>query len=255
MSIKQTITTGLEKKDILLMTHIVLGFPSFEENKKVISAMVKAGVELIEMQIPYSEPSADGPVIVAANQESLKKGTKVAQCFAFAEEVTKAHPETAFLFMTYYNIVYKAGERSFIERAKSVGIQGFIIPDLPVEESATVLGSCQDLGLDNIFIYTPTNENNRLDEIAKKAHSFIYAVGRRGITGQKTDFDVTLADTIAHYKDHTDLPLALGFGVKAKADIDFLTGKAEIAVIGTKLIEVHQEQGADGVYQFLSQLR
>ena len=152
MSFATKIATELKTKDILLMTHIVLGYPSLEENKKVITAMCEAGVEFIELQIPFSEPSADGPVIVAANQESLKKGTKVSECFAFAAEVASQFPETSFLFMTYYNILFKRGEREFISQAAQVGIKGLIIPDLPVEEADPVLTACEEFGLENIFI-------------------------------------------------------------------------------------------------------
>ncbi|MDX2469372.1 MAG: tryptophan synthase subunit alpha [SAR324 cluster bacterium] len=255
MSFASKIAIERQSKDILLMTHIVLGYPSLQENKKVIKAMCNAGVEFIELQIPYSEPSADGPVIVQANQESLKSGTKVSECFEFAAEVSKLYPKTSFLFMTYYNILFKRGEREFIKQASEVGIQGLIIPDLPVEESEPVMAACAEFGLENIFIYTPTNHDARLDLIAAKAQGFIYAVGRRGITGQKTDFDQGLADCIVRYKKHTSLALALGFGVKTKEDIHFLKGQADIAVIGTKLIELHQDQGASGVYDFLISIR
>jgi len=118
------------QKNILLMTHIVLGYPSFAVNRQVIAAMVKNGVDLIEMQIPFSEPMADGPVIVKANQDALAAGATVADCLDFAAEMTKKHA-IPFLFMTYYNIIFKYGEDAFFKKAKELGIQGFIVPDLP----------------------------------------------------------------------------------------------------------------------------
>ena len=114
MQLKANLQAALKRKDILLMTHIVLGYPSFEANREVMRQMVANGVDLIEMQIPFSEPMADGPVIIKANQDSLASGTTVRQCLAFAAEMVAAHP-IPLLFMTYYNILFKYGEEAFIK--------------------------------------------------------------------------------------------------------------------------------------------
>src|SRR5210317_1703114 len=131
--LEETIKNKLNKKKILLMTHLVLGYPSFEVNREVIRQMVENGVDLIEMQIPFSEPVADGPMILKANQESIAKGVKVKECLEFAKEIT-AEFHIPFLFMTYYNILFKYGVDEFINHAYVINIQGFIIPDLPLEE-------------------------------------------------------------------------------------------------------------------------
>ena len=133
MPLGNNLRQAMVQKNILLMTHIVLGYPSFAVNRQVIAAMVKNGVDLIEMQIPFSEPMADGPVIVKANQDALAAGATVADCLDFAAEMTKKHA-IPFLFMTYYNIIFKYGEDAFFKKAKELGIQGFIVPDLPPEE-------------------------------------------------------------------------------------------------------------------------
>ena len=255
MSLEAKIREELKSKGILLMTHLVLGYPSFEENRRTIAAMAEAGVELIELQIPFSEPSADGPVIVKANAESLERGTRVSECLVFAKEIAAEFPQTCFLFMTYYNILFKAGESNFLDAAKSAGIQALIIPDLPVEEAESLIQGCRERGLSNILIFTPTHREDRLKELAAKAEGFIYSVGRKGITGQKTDFGQEMTAQIERYREATDLPLALGFGVSSKEDVDFLVGKVDIAVIGTKMIQVHRSSGAKGVGEFLSQLR
>ena len=243
------------ENEILLMTHLVLGYPSFEENRKVISQMAEAGVELIELQIPFSEPTADGPVILRANSQSLENQTKVTECLKFAEESCKTYPEVSFLFMTYYNIIFVFGEKKFLAKAKEIGIKGFIIPDLPPEEAGDWLSGCRGHSLDSVFIFTPTHSGERLKEIATAAQGFIYCVGRRGVTGKRTDFDDSLSGQISRYRNATNLPLALGFGVQEKADIDFLTGKVDIAVIGSKLIELHEKEGVKAVGDFLSSLR
>lgn len=243
------------QRPILLMTHLVLGYPSFEENLKAIEAMSEAGVELIELQIPFSEPSADGPVIVRANAASLERGTKVDRCFEFAAQVCAKFPQVNFLFMTYYNLVCARGEERFLAESKAAGIQGFILPDLPPEESEAWRAACKEAGLDNVLIMTPTSSPARLAKIGQESSGLVYSVGRKGVTGLKTDFGQEIEDQIARYRAATDLPLALGFGVKSKTDVDFLIGKVDIAVIGSKLIELHETEGAQALGPFLKSIR
>ncbi len=253
--LEKRIRQQLERKSIMLMTHLVLGFPSFDENLKMIAAMANAGVELIELQIPFSEPTADGPVILKANSQSLENGTKVKDCISFARRVCSSFPEISFLFMTYYNIVFAYGEHEFIAKAKEIGIAGFIIPDLPPEEAGDWLKECSRLDLNSIFIFTPTNTLQRLQSLSRVAGGFVYCVGRRGVTGSKTDFNISLENQIRKYRQATHLPLAMGFGVQEKSDVDFLTGKADIAVMGSKLINIHEKQGVKGIESFLNTIR
>jgi tryptophan synthase alpha chain len=237
------------------MTHLVLGYPSFEENRKLIAQMSEAGVEMIELQIPFSEPTSDGPVILKANDEALKRGTTVAQCFEFAQEVCAAYPDIIFLFMTYYNILYAHGVEKFVAKAKELGIQGLIVPDISPEEGEIYIQACQQQEIEPIFIFTPTNTRERLQFLANVCQGFVYCVGRRGVTGTKTDFTEEVQHHIKAYKNATDLPLALGFGIREKADVDFLKGKVDIAVIGTQVLRIHEEQGVDAVGTFLKTLR
>jgi tryptophan synthase alpha chain len=249
------IRTTRQERDILLMTHIVMGYPSFDENRNVIAAMLDAGVELTELQIPFSEPTADGPVIMQANDAALKHGVTVTQCLDFAAEMCAAYPQHAFLFMTYYNIIFMRGIETFVQHAHAIGIRGIIAPDAPPEEGQDYLRACQTHGVDPIFIFTPTHTAARLKELADVSRGFVYCVARRGVTGQKTDFSAGLDEQLALYQRATDLPLALGFGIREKADVDFLIGKVDIAVIGTQAIRIHEEQGAAAVGAFLRGLR
>ena len=253
--LEEIIRRHLRQKEILIMAHLVLGYPSFEENRKIVDAMSRSGVELIELQIPFSEPTADGPVILKANGKSLENGTKVHECFSFASEVSQAYPEVSFLFMTYYNIVFVHGEAEFIKKAKESGVKGFILPDLPPEEAKEWLKLCSEKQMNSIFIFTPTHTKQRLEEISQYANGFVYCIGRRGVTGTKTAFDANLTPQIEKYKQATDLPIALGFGIQEKSDIDFLYRKVDIAVIGSQLITVHEQLGAAGVEEFLKNLR
>lgn len=237
------------------MTHLVLGYPSFDDNYALIEKMNKAGVELVELQFPFSEPMADGPVIMRANHRALEKGVAIKGCFDFAKRVTGAFPEISFLIMTYYNILFAQGEEDFISRSKASDIKGFIIPDLPPEEGKNYISICRRENLDPVFIFTPTNKTERLKKLAQASSGFIYTVGRRGVTGPKTSFGRESEEVINRYRQATDLPLAMGFGLREKSDVDFLKGRVEIAVIGTKLLQVTDSGGVDAAQGFLTGLR
>lgn len=243
-----------QERPILLMTHIVLGYPSFEASRKIIAAMVEAGVDLIELQIPFSEPMADGPVILRANQEALAAGATVEQCFAFAREVTAAY-SIPFLFMTYCNLVYRPGVKAFARRAAQAGIRGVIVPDLPPEEGGDYLEAMASAELEPIFIFSPNTNPERMRMLAEHARGFIYCVARKGVTGAETTFSSDLVGYLDRCRAATSIPLALGFGVKDRRDVEFLTGKVDIAIVGTQTVRVVDELGVDAVGPFISGLR
>jgi tryptophan synthase alpha chain len=243
-----------ESGEILLMTHIVLGYPSFEASLRIVDAMVAAGVELMELQIPFSEPIADGPVILGANQQALARGATVEQCFALAREVTRRHP-IPFLFMSYYNPIFRRGVGRFVDEAARSGIEGMIVPDLPPEEAGEYLGAMQAQKLAPIFVFSPTTPDHRLAEIAGCARGFVYCVARKGVTGSRTEFSSELDAYLARCRAATSLPLALGFGVKSREDVDALRGKVEIAVVGSETLRVIDTAGIDAVGPFVRGLR
>ncbi len=243
----------LKEKEILLMTHIVLGYPTFEDSFKIIKAMVEGGVDLMELQIPFSEPIADGPVILKANQRSLAGGATVKQCLDFAQEITQAF-DIPFLFMSYYNILFKYGVDRFASEMAERRLKGAIVPDLPPEEGQDYLKAMDTHDLAPIYIFSPTTSDDRMNYIASFARGFVYCVARRGVTGADTTFSNQLDTYLARCRNATDLPLALGFGVKEKSDIDFLKGKADIAVIGTQTIRLVDEEGVGVVGEFIRSL-
>jgi tryptophan synthase alpha chain len=254
MQLESYIRNRLKDKDILLMTHIVLGYPSFKHCYEIVKTMAEAGTDLIELQVPFSEPIADGPVILRANQMALKGGTRIQSCLDFAQEVTKAF-HIPFLMMTYYNIVFRYGVKRFVSAMARIGIHGIIIPDLPPEEGHDYLETIQASRLSPIYIFSPTTSDSRMKYIATHAGGFIYCVARTGVTGAHTDFSDKLSTYLARCRKASHLPLAVGFGVKDKADIDFLRGKADIAVIGTQAIRIMEENGLQSVGDFVRNLR
>lgn len=243
-----------KKKDILLMTHIVLGYPSFEASIEVVDAMVEAGVDLIELQIPFSDPMADGPVILQANQRALAAGATVERCFAVAEELAGKHPSVPFLFMSYYNIAFKKGLSEFARATHQAGLRGAIVPDLPHEEGEEFLSLMKKQTLEPILLFSPNSSDSRMKEIAGYASGFIYCIARKGVTGAGTDFGV-LDGYLNRCQRATNLPLAVGFGVKDAGDVRALVGKVDIAVVGSQTIQVIDAEGVGAVGAFIRGLR
>lgn len=244
----------LKEKDILLMTHIVLGYPSFEDSYAIIDAMLTAGVDLMELQIPFSEPIADGPVILRTNQKALEKGVTVGACLDFIREITGEF-DIPFLIMSYYNILFKYGVERFVHEMAQRKLKGSIIPDLPPEEGHSYLAAMQANGLAPILIFAPTTSPERMQYIASLGRGFIYCVARKGVTGANTDFSAGLTSYLDRCRKATHLPLALGFGVTDKADFDYLKGKADIVVVGTQMIRIIEEKGIASVGGFIRDLQ
>jgi len=242
-----------QQKGMLLMTHIVLGYPSFDDSRRIVEAMIAAGVDLMELQIPFSEPMADGPVILHANQRALDAGATVDRCFELASKLTREF-DIPFLFMTYYNIAFVRGVEAFARDVKAAGLHGAIIPDLPHEEGSALFDAMTKEQLAPIFLFSPNTGAERMAEIAKRARGFVYCVARKGVTGAATEF-ASLDAYLTRCRKATALPLALGFGVKSKQDIDQLQGKIDIAVVGSETIRVVDTQGVAAVGPFIRSLR
>ncbi len=251
--IESYIKRRLKEKAILLMTHIVIGYPSIEESFRIVETMVGAGVDMMELQIPFSEPIADGPIILKANHRALSNGIKLETCLEFAKTVS-ANFDIPFLFMSYYNPIFRYGTDKFVSSMAKIGIHGSIIPDLPPEEGKDYIKAMNNHNLSPIFIFSPNTTDNRMKYIASFGKGFIYCVARRGVTGDITDFSQTLSLYLNRCRSATSLPLAVGFGVKEKEDIEFLKEKADIAVIGTQAIRIVKKEGLNALKKFIEGL-
>lgn len=243
----------LKSRKLLLMTHAVVGHPSLEQNWDMLAAMDKAGVDLVELQLPFSEPIADGPAFIRANQSALEHGTRWQQYF---DLMTRAAKEFSFpiLFMGYYNSVYTMGHQAFCNRLQQAGAKAYIIADLPVEHSAELDTYAKPAGLDHIQIVTPLNSDQRLKQIAQAGSGFLYCVARKGVTGSETGFNQELAAYMQRCRAVSNLPLAVGFGIKTPDQLTLLKGQADIAIIGTGCLEVWEQQGSAAFETYLKQL-
>ena len=177
----------------------------------------------------------------------------MSRCLDFAAECVRRF-DIPFLLMSYYNIVFRRGVDAFIDRMSELGLKGAIIPDLPPEEGHEYLSAMGRLDLDPIFIYSPNTTEDRLRYLAGHARGFVYCVARKGVTGAATEFSAELRDYLRRCRAATDLPLAVGFGVKDRRDVEFLRGKADIAVVGTQSIRVMDEKGVPGIRDFVGSL-
>lgn len=240
-------------RKILLMTHVVVGYPSLEENWKMLEAMSEADVDLVELQMPFSEPSADGPLFVKANQESLLKG----MCWDLYFDMMKRSKECfdfPLIMMGYYNTAYSMGFSNYCNNIKQNGGTGFIIPDLPIEEYGDLFNHSRQHKLDPIMLCTPTNTDERLRKICDNGSGFIYCVARKGVTGKNTDVNKSTENFLKRCRTYTDLPLALGFGLSKAEDLHRLHGKVEIAIVGSALLRTWEAEGEKGYRKHLMSL-
>jgi tryptophan synthase alpha chain len=256
-----TVTSGLEsylrkrlaKKSTLLMTHLVVGYPSLDANWAMLEAMDEAGVDLVELQMPFSEPIADGPAFVKANHEAIRAGTTWNAYFDLAARAA-ARCSFGIVFMGYYNSVFSMGAERFCARLSDAAMWGFILPDLPPEAGAELNALARGRALDPILIMTPTSSPARLAEIGRQASGFIYCAARTGVTGKKTDFSQGVAAFMERCRAASSLPLGLGFGIKTESDVREVRGLADIAIVGTAGLAAWEELGPDGYQRYLKKL-
>ncbi len=243
------------------MLHIVAGYPSLKESEDLAFLMAKLGADFIEIQIPFSDPVADGETIMKANEIALSGGIRVKDCFDLMQRLGERSrgisSKTKFLFMTYFNIVFRQGVKEFCRKASECGAYGLIIPDMPIDEEKNegYLAACKKYNLNAIQVVSPLTSKERLNIIADNASGFLYCVSRFGITGQSKNLNPKLKSYLRAVKKVTDLPLAVGFGLSEKEHLVAVWKEAEIAVMGSKIINLLNEGGKKAVEKFLREIK
>ena len=222
-----------------LMAHTVIGYPSLKKTYDIVLAMAEAGADIIELQIPFSDPLADGPTIMKACEQSLRNGTKVKDAFQVAKKLSEKI-KTPLLFMCYYNTVFKYGVENFCADASEVGITGLIVPDMPLDEEKQehFYEYARKYNLHTIRVISPASTDKRLKMNAEKASGFVYSTARQGITGARNNLDPTLNNYLNKVKKFFQIPLAVGFGISKKEHVEALVGHADIAIVGSALIDI-----------------
>ncbi len=247
-----------QENRIGLMTHVVIGYPDIKTTQNLVTLMEKAGVDFVELQIPFSDPLADGPTIMRASEKALENGTKVRDAFSLAKNLSKS-VAIPLLFMAYYNTVFKYGVEKFCLDAKSAGISGLIVPDMPIEEEETeqFMASCEKSDLLHIHVISPASNKERLKKNAKVAKGFIYFTARQGITDAKKSIDPRLAVYLKDLRKYFAVPIAVGFGISSKERVDVIRPYADVAIVGSGIIDIINESKGDlgKAESFITQLK
>lgn len=228
-----------EKNRLGLMMHVVVGYPTLHATVNVVKLMAEEGVDFVELQIPFSDPLADGPTIMKACEESLSNGTKVKDAFDVAQKLSK-EIFIPFLFMAYYNTVFKYGTEKFCRDAKRVGIAGIIVSDMPIEEEKceNFMYFCKKYSLKHIHVISPASTADRLMKNAKVANGFVYFTARQGITGAKETLDPNIVANLKKIRKYFSVPIAVGFGISKKEHLQALKPHVDIAVVGSAIIDL-----------------
>ena len=222
---------------------ITCGDPDLETTKKAVLEACKNGADLIELGIPFSDPTAEGPVIQGANIRALAGGVTTDKVFDLVRELRK-ETDTPFVFMTYANVVFSYGSEKFISLCKETGVDGIILPDLPFEEKEEFSPICDKYGVDLISLIAPTSEN-RISMIAKEAQGFIYIVSSLGVTGTRSEIKTDLDSIVKVIRENTDIPCAIGFGISTPEQAAKMSAISDGAIVGSAIIKILEKYGKE----------
>ncbi len=225
---------------------ITCGDPDLETTEELAVAMAEAGADLIELGIPFSDPTAEGPVIQEANIRALKGGMTCDKAFEVAQRI-RARTDVPLVFMTYANVVYSGGADAFAEKAADVGVQGLILPDVPFEEKAEFAEPCHAHGLELVSLVAPTSED-RIATIAREAEGFLYCVSSLGVTGVRSSITTDVGAMVAlANKAAPHVPCAIGFGISTPDQARTMAAQADGVIVGSAIVRLVAEHGRDAV--------
>ena len=220
---------------------ITCGDPDLTTTAEIVRALVKAGADLIELGIPFSDPTAEGPVIQAANLRALRGGVRTDKIFDLVREL-REDVGIPMVFMTYANVVFSYGAEKFISTCREIGIDGLILPDLPFEEKEEFLPVCRRYGVDLISLIAPTSRD-RISMIAKEAEGFLYIVSSLGVTGTRSEITTDLASIVKVVRENTDVPCAVGFGISLPEQAREMASVSDGVIVGSAIVRIIAEHG------------
>ncbi len=222
---------------------ITCGDPDLETTEKAVRAAAENGADLIELGIPFSDPTAEGPVIQGANFRALANGTTTDKIFDMVKNIRK-DINVPMVFMTYANVVFSYGAEKFISICNQIGIDGLILPDLPFEEKDEFLPICRKYDVDLISLVAPTSAN-RIEMISRQAEGFIYIVSSLGVTGTRSEISTDLETLVSMVRKNTDVPCAIGFGISTPEQAKKMADIADGAIVGSAVVKIIEEYGRD----------
>lgn len=244
-----------------LISFTMAGDPDIETSEAILHALPAAGVDMVELGMPFSDPTADGPSIQMAGMRALEAGTKTRDALAMASRFRTAHPDVPLILMGYYNPILHYGAEAFAKDAASAGVDGLIIVDLPPEEEDEMRIPMEQHGLALVRLIAPTTDDARLARLLKTATGFVYTIAIKGITGTASADEHALAARLAHIKQYTSLPVVTGFGIRTPEHVATLKGKTDGVVVGSAIVDIIGKRQSQGgalvgeVSQFVRSLK
>jgi tryptophan synthase alpha chain len=235
---------------------ITCGDPDLETTVKVVKEAVRAGADLIELGIPFSDPTAEGPVIQAASARALEAGTTTDKIFEMVKTL-RQEVTIPLTFMTYANVVFSYGAECFISKCKEVGIDGLILPDIPFEEKEEFLPYTKKYGVDLVSLIAPTSED-RISMIASEAEGYIYIVSSLGVTGVRSQITTDIASLVSKVKENSNVPCAIGFGISTPDQAKTMAAYADGVIVGSAIVRIIAEYGKDSpmhVYEYVKSMK
>jgi tryptophan synthase alpha chain len=233
--------------------YIMAGDPDLDTTMERVLLLEACGADIIELGAPFSDPTADGPTIQRAAERALKSGTTLRKIVGLVGELRK-RSNVPLIIMTYYNPILKYGEEAFVAAASAAGVDGLIIPDLPVEEAKTLTGLCRAKGISTIFLVAPTSTDDRMKRIAEASRGFVYYVSMTGITGASLSLDREFSEHIGRLREMTDRPVAIGFGISTPDNARKMAAAADGVIVGSAIVKkFHEDPG--NARDFIQELR
>ena len=234
--INHTFAVARQERRAAFMPYHAMGYPSRQVTIDAIAALADAGADLFEIGIPHSDPLADGPTVQTATHQALMQGTTVTACLEMVRELRDRGVTQPFCGMTYFNPLYRYGVERFVNDAAAAGLDGLIVPDLPPEEATELEQACRRAGLATVYMLAPTSTEERIRLVAGHATGFIYMVSVTGITGARSELPPDLAAFVRSVRRHTDLPLAVGFGISTGEQAAAVAAIADGVIVGSALV-------------------
>ena len=222
---------------------ITCGDPNLAVTEDIVYRAAAAGADLIELGIPFSDPTAEGPVIMAADERALKNGVTTDQIFDLVTRLRR-NLDIPLVFMTYANVVFSYGTERFMQKAAECGIDGLILPDVPFEEKGEFLPVCHEYGIDLISMIAPTS-NQRIARIASEAEGFLYIVSSLGVTGVRSDITTDIGSMVKIVRENTDIPCAVGFGISTPEQAAAMASLSDGAIVGSAIVSLIGEYGEE----------
>lgn len=258
---KETFESLKKRNEGALIAFIVVGDPDYKSSLEIAKTLVDAGVDIIELGLPFSDPIADGKTIQAADVRALSNGMNTDKAFEFVKEVRR-HTDIPIGFLSYYNLIYQRGINKFYSDSKKAGVDSILIADMPIEEYEAVSSHSKSNGIDTVFMISQLTNNERIKKIARNTTGFVYVVSRLGVTGARADLEKLTLRLIKRIRCFTDKPLCVGFGISNPSHVkDVINAGADGTIVGSAIVDLiaknlaNKEKMLQDIYNYVAEMK